>query len=114
MKLVMTIISCITMAFLTSNQVYAQGTSPITNTFTIQVKGVGCNEDVKSIAASVEKLEGVYKCTPQKRGATTKFDVAFDPDVVSKNEIYVAVEDTPGCKNPKKRPYKVKNKEKSL
>lgn len=76
----------------------------------LQVKGVGCNEDVKSIAANIAKLEGVVKCTPLKRGSTTKFEVDYDPELTSLSRIYAAIEDTPGCKNPNKRPYKVKNK----
>lgn len=82
-----------------------------TESFIVQVKGVGCNEDVKSIAANIEKLEGVVKCKPLKRGATTRFEVEYESATTTMQQIYIAVEDTPGCKNPKSRPYKVKNKD---
>ena len=98
--------------FLIPNDLKAQSSdSEQIENITVHVKGVGCNEDVKSIKANIEKLNGVQSCKPLKRGATTKFQVAFDPNSTSKDLIWVAVEDTPGCKNPNKRPYKVKNKE---
>lgn len=111
MKTIITILCCFTLFIASQNQVYSQqATSDIQN-LTVNVKGVGCQDDVKSIAANIQKLEGVLNCGTQKPGATTKFQVKFDPKKVSKNQIYEAVEDTPGCKNPKQRPYKVKNKE---
>ncbi|NND16789.1 MAG: hypothetical protein HKN89_10770 [Eudoraea sp.] len=111
MKTIITILSCFSLSLLMTGELNAQEISGETHNIILQVKGVGCNEDVKMITANVEKLEGVKKCNPMKRGATTKFQVDYYPNVTSKNEIYVAVEDTPGCKNPKKRPYKVKNKD---
>lgn len=111
MKTIITILSCLTLTLFMPYEVNAQQTTASTQSFTVSVKGVGCNEDVKSIAANVEKLEGVLTCSPQKRGATTKFQVSFDPNKISKSQIYDAVEDTPGCTNPKARPYKVKNKD---
>ncbi len=104
--LVVFFISC-----MSSSQAWGQQSTDAFHSIVLQVKGVGCNEDVKSIAANVEKLWGVVKCKPLKRGATTKFEVDFDPGATSKQEIYTAVENTPGCKDPKQRPYKVKNKD---
>ena len=87
---------------------YAQASSAEVQNIILQVKGVGCKEDVKSIAASIEKLAGVINCTPMKPGATTKFKVDYDPSITSKDQMHMAIEDTPGCKNPNDRPYKVK------
>ncbi len=74
----------------------------------IKVKGVTCSGDLKTIAGNVEKLDGVVSCVAEKPGATTKFDVKYDPAVVTEKQIYAAIEDTEGCKDPKDRPYKVK------
>lgn len=78
-------------------------------TITVKVKGVGCSKDVKSIALSVKKLSGVTSCDVGKKGATTSYNVTYDPSAVSQNQIESAIEETPGCKNPNDRPYKVKN-----
>ncbi len=98
--------------FLSPSMVSAQtdaGSATKSKTITVKVKGVGCSKDVKSIALSVEKLSGVSTCAVGKKGATTTYDVTYDPTAVSKNQIESAIEDTPGCKNPNDRPYKVKN-----
>ncbi|WP_235298467.1 heavy-metal-associated domain-containing protein [Portibacter marinus] len=75
----------------------------------VKVKGVGCSADIKSISENVENLEGVSNCKVLKKGATTKFEVYLLPSKVSKERIYATIEDTPGCKNPNDRPYKVKD-----
>jgi copper chaperone CopZ len=77
-------------------------------TITVKVTGVGCSSDVRSIGNMVEKLEGVTACEVEKRGATTRFSVSYNPDVACTDDIYSAIEDTPGCKNPNDRPYRVK------
>ena len=77
-------------------------------TIEVKVKGVGCADDIKSIAASVENLAGVSRCKTIKKGATTKFEVYMLPSMISKAAIHEAIEGTPGCKNPNDRPYKVK------
>ena len=61
---------------------------------------MGCNTDVKTIRAEVEKLDGVSSCTPYKRGAVTRFTVQYNPELICEDDIYQAVEATPGCKNP--------------
>ena len=63
---------------------------------------------LKTISGNVEKLEGVSSCTAGKAGATSSFEVKFDPALVTEKQIYSAIEDTGGCKNPDDRPYKVK------
>ncbi len=79
-----------------------------TKSITIKVKGVTCSMDLKTISDNVEKLEGVSSCTAGKAGATSSFEIKFDPTLVTEKKIYTAVEDTGGCKNPDDRPYKVK------
>ena len=76
--------------------------------FDVKVKGVGCADDIKSITESVEKLEGVTSFKTIKKGATTKFQVFMLPSVVSLDAVFEAIENTPGCKNPNDRPYKIK------
>ena len=106
------ILSCT--AFLIPTALLSQGNSnplPIlekTKTIEVKVKGVGCAEDIKSITANVEKLNGVSSCKTLKKGATTKFEVYMLESLFDEKAIYKAIEDTPGCKNPKDRPYKVK------
>ena len=77
-------------------------------TIEVKVKGVGCADDILSISTNVEKLEGVSRCKTVKKGATTKFEIYLLPSMVSEESIHAAIEDTPGCKNPNDRPYKVK------
>ena len=77
-------------------------------TIEMKVKGVGCADDIKSIIANVEKLEGVSRCMTIKKGATTRFEVKLLPSMTNVDAITAAIEDTPGCKNPNDRPYKVK------
>ncbi|KAA3627477.1 MAG: hypothetical protein DWQ02_19640 [Bacteroidetes bacterium] len=79
-----------------------------TETITVKVKGVGCMGDLKDIATSVRKLDGVSSCEEGKMGATSTFIITYDPARVTKKEIHVAIEGTPGCSNPESRPYKVK------
>lgn len=77
-------------------------------TISVKVTGVGCSTDIRTIDASVEKLAGVNSCEASKRGAVTRFEVSYNPDVVCEDDIYQVIQDTPGCKNPNDRPYRVK------
>jgi copper chaperone CopZ len=91
----------------------AQSAAPLTNAdqasvVVIKVKGVTCAMDLKTIAANVEKLDGVSSCKPLKEGAVSTFQVAYNPSKISEKEIHAAVENTEGCENPADRPYKVK------
>lgn len=74
----------------------------------IKVKGITCSKDVATISDNVKKMKGVSSCKLVKKGATSSFDVSFDSSLVSQEDIIKIIEDTPGCKNPKDRPYKVK------
>lgn len=93
--------------------VQAQTSTPLLKmedikTIEVKVKGVGCSADIKSISEKVENLDGVSRCKVLKKGAVTRFEIYLLPSKVSEQEIYAAIEDTPGCKNPNDRPYKVK------
>jgi copper chaperone CopZ len=75
---------------------------------TFKVKGITCANDVKTIASNIEKLSGVINCKADKPGATTSFELMFNPARVTEKEIVAAIENTGGCENPNDRPYKVK------
>ena len=75
---------------------------------TFKVKGITCATDVKTIASNIEKLAGVINCKADKPGATTSFELKFNPARVTEKEIVAAIENTGGCENPNDRPYKVK------
>lgn len=77
-------------------------------TLDVKVKGVGCGKDLAAISKNVENLEGVSACKVVKKGATTVFQVFYNPSSVEAKAIHAAVEGTPGCSNPDARPYKVK------
>lgn len=108
---------CLAFSFclFTTSAVQAQATAAVSinntsvvKSMTVKVTGVGCNTDVKTIGTQVEKLDGVNACTAAKRGAVTRFVVQYNPDVICEEDIYQAIEATPGCKNPNDRPYRVK------
>lgn len=74
----------------------------------VKVKGLTCSSDVKSIEANLEKLPGIKSFKAEKFGPTTKFNLTFNPALISFKEIYSAIEGTNGCENPNDKPYKVK------
>lgn len=112
MKTIKIFIALIVFTF--STQIAYSQTSPATEQTVpekkaaIKVKGITCSNDLKSISGNVEKLKGVSACKPDKTGPTTKFEISFNPLLVSEQEIFAAIEATPGCQNPNDRPYKVK------
>ena len=77
-------------------------------TSAVKVKGVTCKNDLLSISEVVEKLKGVSACTAEKAGPTTTFQIKFDTALVTEKEIFAAIMNTPGCEDPKDRPYKIK------
>lgn len=111
----MKIIRFITLVLCTliSSIALAQNSKPAADadgikTSAVKVKGVTCKNDLKTIADNVEKLKGVSACKADKAGPTTTFQIKFNPALVSEKDIFAAIEDTPGCEDPKDRPYKVK------
>ncbi len=96
---------------ISTNQGFSQSANlGIDNTkiITVKVKGITCSNDLKTISTNVEKVKGVQRCQVGKQGATTTFDVTYNPILVTEKEIFAAIEDTEGCENPADRPYKVK------
>lgn len=77
-------------------------------TMTIKVKGITCSTDYKMIQTNVEKLNGVSNFEVGKQGATSTFIINYNPELVSEEKIYTAIEGTGSCENPDERPYKVK------
>ena len=77
-------------------------------TIMVKVNGVGCARDIQAISTNVVRLDGVSICETVKKGATTTFSVTYAPNMVKKEAIHKAVEETPGCANQKPKPYKVK------
>ena len=64
--------------------------------------------DLKNIASNVEKVEGVSTCKTGKMGATSSFEIKYNPKKANIKDIHSAIENTSGCENPNDRPYKVK------
>ena len=92
-----------------SNKSFAQNENRITDTtITIKVKGVTCNNDLKSLSNNVKELQGVSECKPGKTGPVSVFKITYNPALVSLKEIFKAIENTGGCSDPNERPYKVK------
>ncbi len=85
------------------------GTPSADTTITIKVKGVTCNNDLKTLSANVKELKGITECKSGKAGPVSEFQITFNPALVGKKEIFRAIEDTEGCTDPKDRPYKVKS-----
>jgi copper chaperone CopZ len=77
-------------------------------TITIKVKGVTCNNDLKTLSTNVKELKGVAECKSGKAGPVSEFTITFNPALVGTKDIYKAIENTGGCSNPNDRPYKVK------
>lgn len=107
MKLLLHFILAVLICLVSDPAAQAQTTD---TAITVKVKGVGCATDIQMIQANVNKLKGVNTCETVKTGATTSFEVFFDPNIVQKAGIVEAIEDTPGCEDPDTRPYKVKDK----
>jgi copper chaperone CopZ len=99
----MVLLFCIT----TLTNVQAQSAD---TTITVKVTGVTCSNDLATIKANVEKVEGVSACKAVKQGATSSFEINYNAQLSTKEEIDAAIEGTAGCKDPKDRPYKVKRK----
>jgi len=120
MKVLKFVSAVIGLLFMTAQFTYGQTSSSATTTdatpveveanktLNVKVKGVGCSRDVKEINLSVARLQGVSHCKTLKKGATTTFEVTFNPSITSEKDIYAAVEGTAGCSKQKSFPYKVK------
>lgn len=81
-----------------------------TKTIIIKVKGADCTNDLMRMSANIVKQNGVSSCEIVKQAAVAKFEVAYNPTLITRKEINAVIENTSGCGNPNERPYKVKNK----
>ncbi|MBC7873532.1 MAG: hypothetical protein H7Y01_06040 [Ferruginibacter sp.] len=91
------------------NKSFAQNDAPSADTtITIKVKGVTCNNDLKTLSTNVKELRGVSECKSGKAGPVSEFQITFNPALVGTKEIFKAIENTGGCSDPNDRPYKVK------
>ena len=97
----------------TANSVSAQSsteqTVSSTETIVIKVNGADCSNDLRRISSNIEKEYGVSSSKVVKEGTTSRFEVTYDPALVTKETIYAAIEQTSGCGNPNNRPYTVRN-----
>ena len=98
--------SFILAVILISNLSFSNQTKELT--LETKVKGITCVLDVKTIQNRLIKTEGINSCSVQKVGSVTSFKITYDDKKISKKEIQKIIEDTPGCKNHKEKPYKVK------
>ena len=80
-------------------------------TVTIQVAGITCAGDLPIICERVKKEKGVAGCKADtKAAATSKFDVTYNPALITYQQIIDAVQDAPSCDFPNEKPYRVKKK----
>ena len=107
MKYILSIICSLALSIGFTANSFAQ---EVDKTMTIKVKGITCSTDYKMIQTNVEKLNGVSNVEVGKQGATSTFIVNYNPELVSEEKIYAAIEGTGSCENPDERPYKVKQK----
>lgn len=87
-------------------------TSSVKDTMvTVKVTGITCSGDLAMIANHVKKLNGVTSCKQVgKSSAVSSFEIQYDPSKTTYLSLIKAVEATPSCDYPDKRPYKVKSK----
>lgn len=79
-------------------------------TVTVKVKGITCGTDLNMIQTNIENLAGVNRCVVVKQGTVTSFDITYDPQAVTEQDINTTIEGTGSCKSPDDRLYKVKKK----
>lgn len=114
MKYIISFVLAFTLLTATTNVALSQSatnsnqTTDSIKTVTVKVKGITCSSDVKTISANVENVKGVSSCKAVKSGATSTFEVKYNPALVKEKEIFAAIENTGGCENPDEKPYKIK------
>lgn len=108
MKIFKSFILVLAVLFASTGIAMSQTPKDSLQTINIKVKGINCNDDVKTLSDNISKLNGVSSCKAGTAGATTSFKIEFNPVALTEKDIYAAVENTPGCDNPEEKPYKVK------
>ncbi len=112
MKLIKLFVLAFSVLLATANLAFSQTTTNQTidslKTVTIKVKGITCSSDLFMISTNVEKVKGVSRCEAKNQGATTTFEVKYNPMWVNKEEISEAIKNTSSCENPDEKPYTIK------
>ncbi len=111
-KFVLAIAMCITFCFAFINYAAAQSaTVSKDTTATFEVSGITCSGDLPLICKRVQPEKGVKKIKAVgKPGATTKFQVTYNPAIINYQQVVAAVQDAPSCDYPNEKPYKVKKR----
>lgn len=112
-KFILAFVILITICFVNINSATAQTNSKDT-TITLEVTGITCAGDLPVICKRVQTEKGINKIMAiSKAGATTRFQVTYNPTLINYNQLVSSVQDAPSCDYPDERPYKVKNKKKN-
>ncbi len=72
-----------------------------------KVKGITCSSDLKRISTNVTAVQGVASCKVLKQGPKSTFEVRYHPSQTNEAAVAAAIQATPDCENPDKRPYQV-------
>jgi copper chaperone CopZ len=72
-----------------------------------KVKGITCSSDLKRISTNVTAVQGVASCKVLKQGPKSTFEVRYYPSQTNEAAVAAAIQATPDCENPDKRPYQV-------
>lgn len=87
----------------------AQISIPKDTTVTVKVSGITCGGDLPLIIDRVNKEVGVKGCKAvSKAGAITKFEITYNPAIISYPLLLKSIEDAPSCDVPEEKPYRVK------
>lgn len=73
----------------------------------VKVRGITCSSDLKRISENISQLSGVAGCKVLKQGPKSTFEVRFNPVKTTETAVVAAIQSTPDCENPDKRPYQV-------
>ncbi|RAI99736.1 copper chaperone CopZ [Chitinophaga skermanii] len=75
----------------------------------INITNLTCDGDMPTIKKQLVNLDGIEAVEFTKRKSNiSKFTVQFDETVISLEQIYKAIETTPGCDDKSTTPYRVK------
>ena len=111
-KFVLAIAMFITFCFAFINRSAAQTTTVSKDTTIIfEVSGITCGGDLSIICKRVQAEKGITEIKAiSKAAATTKFQVTYNPALLTYQQVVAAVQDAPSCDFPNEKPYKVKKR----
>ncbi len=98
------------LVFGTSHNVLAQENAASSDSLRVivwKVKGITCSSDLKRISTNVTQVPGVASCKVLKQGPKSTFEVRYHPAKTDEAAVAAAIQATPDCENPDKRPYQV-------